>query len=645
MHSRLRPAAVFVLLALLSFLHVSAAGALVARPDLQVGGVSSTPVHAGADLQAAINAAACGDTLLLDAGATWVGTYFLPNKGCLGPDFITFLSSGVLPAAGVRVQPSDSPQLAHIVTNTAAAVFKSNFGASYYRFVGVEIASTVTTRIDLPTLVILGESGNDHSTSYIYAHTNAELPHHIEFDRVYFHGTTTGNLGQAIIAEANSFSMINSWIDEVHLEGIESHGIQIANAQGPFTFLNNYIAAAGMCFMSGGAGDTIAGNIPSNILWRDNYCTKKLSWYPQAAQVGGVYGGIPWTVKNCFELKKAKNVTVDHSVFEAAWVESQAGTCVLAQVSAKPAVACAGCFGGATLDCTWCTIANVSFTNSIVRHASQGFDILGSHPQGLISAPAADGFTIRNLLIYDITPQWGGPSLYSAAHCFQNGGGFKNITIDHVTCDNPGAGSQASTKAIFYSNNPLRPTLFMDNYTVTNSFMIENQYGLFCNGGNQGTACLNEMTGGGPWSWHHNVLPAVTPYITYPAGTAQPSLATFAASFVNRASADYRQALTSPYKNAASDGTDIGVNVALLPPVGPVAPTPPPVITPVPPPVSVCVTSPLTISNVKWPNAQAGSSRMDYTTNYAEASVLVTFGSPTTLKITDTRGCAATVTK
>lgn len=633
------------LLTILSILllHVSLAGASPLQPAL--GSVVITQVHAGDDLQKAIDNAACGNTLVLDAGAVWIGNFYLPNKSCTGPDFIWITTSGILPPAGVRVSPNDSPQLAHIITNNAAAVFYSNFGASYYKITGIEIASTVATRVSLPTLVILGESGNGTST-YIYAHTNGELPHHIIFDQDYFHGTVTGNLGQAVIAEANFFTLTNSTIDEVHLEGIESHGIQIANAQGPFTITNNYIAAAGMCLMSGGSGDTILGNIPTGLIFRDNYCTRKLSWFTYASQLGGVYGGIHWTIKNCFELKKAKDAIIEHNVFENAGVDSQAGTCILMQVSAKAGEICPGCFGGMTLDCTWCTINNIIFRNNIVRHASQAFDILGSHPQGLASAPPADGLTIQNILIYDISPQWGGSGLYSGSYAFQTGGGFKNIKIDHITSDNPGAGSQASTKAISYNNNNVRPTLYMDNYSVTNSLFIENQYGLICNGGNQGTGCLNEMTNGGPWTWNHNVLASVTPYIPYPLGTAQPNLTAFAASFVNRAAADYRQALTSPYKNAAADGTDLGVNMDLLPPVGAVVTppivTPPPVV--IPPPVSVCITTPLNVTNIRWPSGLSGSSRLDYTTNFPEASVLVTFN-PLTLKIVDSRGCPKTVVK
>jgi len=40
------------------------------------------PVNAGGDLQAALNSAHCGDTIELQAGATFPGTFVFPAKSC-----------------------------------------------------------------------------------------------------------------------------------------------------------------------------------------------------------------------------------------------------------------------------------------------------------------------------------------------------------------------------------------------------------------------------------------------------------------------------------------------------------------------------------------------------------------------------------
>ena len=51
-------------------------------------------VNAGGDLQAAINAAQPGDTILLQAGAVFTGNYTLPAKG--GSSYITIRSAAPL---------------------------------------------------------------------------------------------------------------------------------------------------------------------------------------------------------------------------------------------------------------------------------------------------------------------------------------------------------------------------------------------------------------------------------------------------------------------------------------------------------------------------------------------------------------------
>src|SRR5687768_2764070 len=60
-------------------------------------------VNAGDDLQAALNSAAPGDTITLQAGATFAGDFVLPVKE--GSTYITIRSSapnGSLPVAGQR---------------------------------------------------------------------------------------------------------------------------------------------------------------------------------------------------------------------------------------------------------------------------------------------------------------------------------------------------------------------------------------------------------------------------------------------------------------------------------------------------------------------------------------------------------------
>ncbi|MDQ3920264.1 MAG: hypothetical protein M3348_17510 [Acidobacteriota bacterium] len=77
---------------------------------------ATIPVHAGGDLQAAINSAQPGDVLVLDAGAVFAGTFSLPARG--GSSYITIQSSALLslPGQSQRVSPADAASMPKIVS-------------------------------------------------------------------------------------------------------------------------------------------------------------------------------------------------------------------------------------------------------------------------------------------------------------------------------------------------------------------------------------------------------------------------------------------------------------------------------------------------------------------------------------------------
>src|SRR5437868_431977 len=72
-------------------------------------------VHQSDDLQSKINSAQPCDTVELDAGATFTGSFILPNKNSTIDITIQSSEASLLPA-GKRVQPSDKPHMATIVS-------------------------------------------------------------------------------------------------------------------------------------------------------------------------------------------------------------------------------------------------------------------------------------------------------------------------------------------------------------------------------------------------------------------------------------------------------------------------------------------------------------------------------------------------
>ena len=104
------------------------------------------PVRAGADLQAALNAAQPNDTLVLEAGATWVGNFVLPRRSDAG--WVTIRSNadgGALPPAGQRVSPDHSGAMPKILTPNGNPALTAHDGTQGWRLVGREL-SVVPTR-------------------------------------------------------------------------------------------------------------------------------------------------------------------------------------------------------------------------------------------------------------------------------------------------------------------------------------------------------------------------------------------------------------------------------------------------------------------------------------------------------------------
>lgn len=69
---------------------------------------TSWAVHAGDDLQATLNGARPGDEVVIDAGATFSGSYILPVQCGTDPNWIVIRTSAIssLPPLGSRVDPS-----------------------------------------------------------------------------------------------------------------------------------------------------------------------------------------------------------------------------------------------------------------------------------------------------------------------------------------------------------------------------------------------------------------------------------------------------------------------------------------------------------------------------------------------------------
>jgi len=159
------PAILIVVVISLAFLAAPARSTLDAlSPALPAAYLDTTsvspnggtiPVRAGGDLQAALDSAPPGDTIVLEAGATFRGNFTLPKKS--GPSWIVIRSSAPdikLPAPGTRVTPTYAASMPKVVSPNSAPALQAAPGAHHYRLIAIElsIASHVKTHYNIVAL-------------------------------------------------------------------------------------------------------------------------------------------------------------------------------------------------------------------------------------------------------------------------------------------------------------------------------------------------------------------------------------------------------------------------------------------------------------------------------------------------------------
>ena len=478
-------------------------------------------VAAGGDLQAALDTAHLGDTIVLQAGATFTGPFKLPNKTA-GSGWIYVVSSNLasLPPPGQRVGPQNAINMPRIVARAYSSALATVANSHHYRFVGIEF--TPVPGAALYELIAIGNSDTSPAT----------LAHHIVFDRCYVHGDPTANDRRGIEMDGAYVAVVDSYISDFQEVGADNQGLWAYNTTGPLQIVDDYIEAAGENVMFGGADSHDASLVPADIEIRNDYFFKPLSLI-----------GSSFTTKNLLEIKAAQRVLVTGSVFQNSPVGAQGGTAVVITPRNQ---------GG---NAPWSVTADIAVTGNIFINVGNGFGILGRdnvHPSLLTSR-----VLIRNNVIR-VTGLNG-----ANARAFQVIGGGADLTIDHNTIINTAGPPLSPNPHLMMADTAsgLEGPQKCTNFTFTNNLATYSTYGFGGSGVRQGTATLNMYFTN--WVFSRNVVVGA-PADAYPAGNFYPGAAD-TVHFVNYAGGDYALSADSPYKSAATDGTDIGADLSAVP--------------------------------------------------------------------------------
>jgi hypothetical protein len=502
-------------------------------------------------LKQALTDAQLGDNIILDAGTTYQGQFTLPNK-TTGSGWITIESSKVaqLPA-GERVGPKDAVNMPRLeAPGNNASVLRTPPGndqvtpvvpgspSHHYKLIGIEFVGPANNS-DVTALIELGTPSAAQTQI-------SSVPHDIVIDRCYMHpNTRNAQIRRAIALNSASTDITNCYIEEIHQAGSDSQAIGGSNGPGPFNIINNHLEAASENILFGGDTTRLAGYVPSDIVIRNNHLFKPYDWRD------GTNGAKAWSVKNLFELKQGRRVTVENNVMENCWEGGQSGVAIVLKL---------GNYGTSPQNVT----EDVVIRNNIIRHANgaialQGRDYAENSPGGLVRR-----LTFTNNLFDDINGFWSNARSGNGTFNIYVTQGPKDVLIDHNTFLN------AYTTIETDSSNATYPAT---NFRFTNNITAHSLYGVRSTSGtgnptftmyyNEGTLAqaqarfTNNALMGGPNGYKYDTRPNTW----FPASWS-------AVGFVDKAGGNFRLTSTSPFHagnaNDATDNTDLGANIDTL---------------------------------------------------------------------------------
>jgi uncharacterized protein YjdB len=489
-------------------------------PAAPAAGGTIISVPAGGDFQAALYAAKPGDVIELANGATFSGNFDLANKNTTSTNWIVIRPANMagVPAEGSRMTPSlaAAARLPIILSISNQGAFNTSFGAHHYRLVALEVS--VPASVNNTGLIRLGSS---------YETSLAQMPHDLVLDRMYIHGTATGNNRRCVALNSASSAVIDSYISDCHEQGGDSQAIAGWGGPGPFKIVNNYLEAASENVIFGGADPRIPGVIPGDIEIRHNHFTKQLAWQGQG-----------WVVKNLLEFKNVQRVLVEGNVFENNWADGQGGSAI-----AFKSVNQSG-------SCPWCVTQDVTFRLNLIKNTGSGFNLTGYDPQTPPPVPMTRVTIVDNIISGIDVGMFNG----DGRGILLNSNPI-DLVIAHNTIMDP------TNSAITFGGPATEPPVRL---VIRDNIIGGGQYGVKGPGMGTATALATFMPTGG---FFGNVLTG-TGSAGFPVGNFFPA-ATSGVGFVNPAAVDYHLTSSSVYRNKATDivnpGADVdAINAALV---------------------------------------------------------------------------------
>jgi uncharacterized protein YjdB len=329
-------------------------------------------VHTGGNLQTALTSAVRGDKIVLDAGATFTGSFTLPAKtGTAADGSITVTSSGSCPTEGTRVDSTHLAQMATLQGVGYAATLQTALSAKGWVVRCLHITDDPAyTTYENPGIVKLGDGSSAQNSLGVIAEDLIFAQNFVE---------SKGVKGTKRCVALNSYrtAIVDNWLQRCGAKGLDSQCIGGWNARGTFLIENNTMICSGENFFFGGSDPAVHNLVVSNIIFRRNWVYSPASYKPL------------FTKKVLLEMKSVWLMLIEANIFDGSWVDGQTGFAINFK-SVNQGGNCPGCFA-----------RDITVRWNVFRNASAGISLAG-HPETYAIAQPLNHVQIEQNLFYNI---------------------------------------------------------------------------------------------------------------------------------------------------------------------------------------------------------------------------------------------------